>query len=192
MPRNPFTPGLLFLLFPLFSLAQNAPTPQVIVAPGQVITLQVTGLKTVLNGPVQATGLPLPFELAGTSATLTQDHHPATETVLRVPILALEQMSLCAEYPYPADCRVTLITVQIPTEAEPLLWYEIEPTTWLTISENGNSRQFQITASMASVQVIGCPIGPCVTHEDGTLVTMYSPAGAWAKSEWREDRRMPA
>jgi uncharacterized protein (TIGR03437 family) len=76
---------------------------------------------------------------------------------------------------------VTLITVQIPTEAEPLLWYETEPYTWLTITENGNSRQFQITAVMASVHVVGCPLGPCVTHADGTLVTTYSPArpGEW-------------
>src|SRR3954452_12741295 len=31
---------------------------------------------------------------------------------------------------------------------------------------------------MASVHVIGCPLGPCVTHADGTLVTTYSPAEA--------------
>ena len=39
------------------------------VAPGQITTLFVTGLKTVLSQPVKATSLPLPTTLAGISVT---------------------------------------------------------------------------------------------------------------------------
>jgi uncharacterized protein (TIGR03437 family) len=184
MPQNPLARGLLLVLTPLLSIAQNAPTlvgagyalPQITVAPGQIVKLQVTGLKTVLNEPIQATGLPLPLELAGVSVTLKQDRHLAAETVLKAPLVSLEQTSFCADYPYPPDCRVTLITVQIPMEAEPLLWYENEPITSITISENGNDRTFRITTSMASAHVVACPLGPCVAHSDGTLVTPNSPA----------------
>src|SRR5713101_8291053 len=52
----------------------TAPTP-IHAAPGQVITLRLTGLKTVLpaGAPIQrAASLPLPRVLAGISATLTQ------------------------------------------------------------------------------------------------------------------------
>jgi hypothetical protein len=166
---------LILAIAPFAGLAQGGATlvgtgygvPYwVTVAPGQIVQLQVTGLTTVLLAPVRATGLPLPLELSGISATLTQDYW-YKESVFPVPILAIEQASYCAEYPYPGNCRITLITVQVPTEVDPLLWYENEPNSWITISENGSRRQFQVQAAMANVHVVGCPLGPCVTHADG-------------------------
>jgi uncharacterized protein (TIGR03437 family) len=83
------------------------------VAPGQITTLFVTGLKTVLQ-PVTASAAPLPITLAGISVTLEQLGIQPTP----VPLLSIQQLSLCSNVssllPPPADCLITAITVQIP------------------------------------------------------------------------------
>jgi uncharacterized protein (TIGR03437 family) len=88
------------------------------VAPGQITTLFVTGVKTVLSQAVNATTLPLPTTLAGISVTL---NHGGSRTP--VPLLSIQQVSVCDSGGVPqsafgstADCPVTAITVQIPFE----------------------------------------------------------------------------
>jgi hypothetical protein len=51
------------------------------VAPGQIVTLRVMGLKTILpaNAPIRAASVPLPKSLAGISALLTQTGPALTE-----------------------------------------------------------------------------------------------------------------
>src|ERR1035438_8270251 len=95
--------------------------PSVIkVAPGQITTLFVTGLKTVLSvQPVNAAILPLPTTLAGISVTLNQTGSQPSP----IPLLSVQQMSVCTGSDAPAplsptslssDCLITAITVQIP------------------------------------------------------------------------------
>lgn len=87
------------------------------VAPGQIMTLQATGLKTVLASPVKSVATPLPTVLSGISVTLTQ-YIPRTVS-LAAPLLAVSQRSFCSDPSSPpADCRITYITLQIPFELE--------------------------------------------------------------------------
>ena len=80
------------------------------VAPGQITTLFVTGLKTVLSSqPVNATIVPLPTTLAGISVTLNQPgNQPAP-----VPLLSVQQLSVCSNggtastAGLTADCLIT-------------------------------------------------------------------------------------
>ena len=88
------------------------------VAPGQITTLFVTGLKTVLASSVSAPGLPLPTTLAGISVTLNQSNIAARQ----VPLLAVQQLPVCdtggaaPAATFSADCLITAITVQMPLE----------------------------------------------------------------------------
>ncbi len=102
------------------SCYQEPGTPIIRVAPGQITTLFVTGLKTVLSSqPVNANVVPLPTTLAGISVTLNQSGQQGTP----IPLLAVQQMSVCNTGGAPppasglaADCFITAITVQIPVE----------------------------------------------------------------------------
>lgn len=60
------------------------------VAPGQVVSLFVTGMQTVLSTRQQATALPLPTTLAGISVTLNQS---AAGAAIQLPIFAIQQFS---------------------------------------------------------------------------------------------------
>src|SRR5215469_10114342 len=89
------------------------------VAPGQITTLYVIGLKTVGLKPISATTVPLPVMLSGISVTLNQLGIQPTPT----PLLAIQQLSACGstgDVPtssaLTADCIITAITVQIPFE----------------------------------------------------------------------------
>lgn len=187
---------LLMSLGPLFG---QGPTltgtgysnPSVVrVAPGQITTLFVTGLKTVLpSEPIKATSVPLPTSLAGISVILNQPGQQASP----IPLLSLQQISMCSDGgvsssssgPTP-DCLITAITVQIPFE---LLLPPQGVTAELTVSENGNtSKAFRVFPVSANLHILnGCDAFPqgrlntcggVVTHGDGTAVTSDSPAKA--------------
>src|ERR1700680_1957263 len=91
----------LFLMS-LASLSGQGPTltgtgyanPSIVrVAPGQITTLFVSGLKTVLpTEPINAASVPLPTSLAGISVILNQPGQPASP----VPLLSLQQISTCS------------------------------------------------------------------------------------------------
>ncbi len=160
------------------------------VAPGQITTLFVTGLKTVLpSQPIKATSLPLPTMLAGISVTLSQNgQQPAP-----IPLLSVQQIPICSNGDVPPpqsgvtpDCFITAITVQIPFE---LLLPPEGATAELAISDNGNvSKGFRVLPVSANLHVLnGCDAFPpegmntcdgVVTHGDGTAVTSDSPAKA--------------
>jgi hypothetical protein len=180
--------------------------PVVHVAPGQITTLFVTGLKSVPSSQtVNAAGLPLPTMLAGVSVTLIQTgSQPAP-----VPLLSIQQISVCSNsaaspLPSPAavppDCLITAITVQIPFELSLVRNSEIPPpyTTALVVTENGNvSRTFSVVPVTDNLHVMNtCDVfpspkiiqvlqpitssnPPCaslVSHGNGDLITADDPA----------------
>ena len=70
----------------LIGAGYNLPTTLKL-APGQITTLSLTGLKTVLpSGFVKATTVPLPTTLAGISVTL----NPNSYTESPVPLLSIQ------------------------------------------------------------------------------------------------------
>jgi len=147
-------------------------------APGQIMTLQVTGLKTVLTSPVRASQTPLPTVLAGISLTLNQTTRLGVASV-PIPLIAIQQTNQCDSSAASADCMVTSITGQIPFEMS-VVPLSGSPQTAITISENGTtSKGFAVNPTVSNIHVLtGCGsiIGPCVTHADGSLVTASTPA----------------
>lgn len=151
-------------------------------APGQVVPVLVTGLKTVLPAAVSAQTVPLPTAMAGISVSLEQSL-PAKSWPL--PIFAVEQFSRCTGN-VAADCLVTAITVQIPYDISvpnPLLFGALaQGYTNLTIAENGvRGRPFAVQPVFDRVHILqSCDIGgrtegagvcyALVTHADGSLV----------------------
>ncbi len=93
------------------------------VAPGQITTLFVAGLKPLRPGDeLSAAAVPLPVRLAGVAVTLNQ---PGAEAI-PVPLLALRQTDICSDpgvasppADAAADCLMTAVTVQIPFELVP-------------------------------------------------------------------------
>jgi hypothetical protein len=100
----------------LVGAAYSFPGP--VVAPGQIIQLQVAGLKTVLSPSIQkATSVPLPTVLAGISVTVNQlisqcEMCTPVQVPYTAPLVSLEQVNSC---PTP-DCLTTFIAIQIPYE----------------------------------------------------------------------------
>ena len=84
-------------------------------APGQVVTLWVTGLTTTARFGATATGTPFPTTLAGISVTMTQVNPPKLPPV---PIISVSATFTgpCASV---ERCDVFGVTVQIPYELEP-------------------------------------------------------------------------
>jgi hypothetical protein len=187
----------------LIGAGYNLPTTLKL-APGQITTLSLTGLKTVLpSGFVDATTVPLPTTLAGISVTL----NPNSYTESPVPLLSIQQTPLCYTGTYPAssgstpDCLITAITVQMPLNLGLVIYNPFTgtppptPVTVLVVGENGNpSKAFNIIPVSDKLHVLSdcdnyligsfksVPVGydnPCdgvVTHSDGTIVSAAHPA----------------
>jgi uncharacterized protein (TIGR03437 family) len=179
----------------LIGSGYNLPTA-LRLAPGQITTLFVTGLKTVLpSGFVEATTVPLPKTLAGISITLS----PSIDKESAVPLLSIEQTPLCYGASTP-DCLITAITVHMPVNSglviyDPNTGTPAPPPVMLVVSENGSpSKAFNVIPVPDKLHVLGdcddyligsfksVPVGydsPCsamVTHSDGTLVSATTPA----------------
>jgi uncharacterized protein (TIGR03437 family) len=194
-------------------LGQNGPTvigagyrnPKVInTAPGQVVTLFLADVKTLLplspssETPVreqQATSLPLPVSLAGFSARVQQGANSYV-----APILSIQQVPICgtmvdlSNVPAAPECWLTGLTVQIPLEI--VTPGEVRPGTnnpvpTLIVSENEiNSIALTVFPVTDNIHVLtscddlaNTPMGlpddlSCqriVTHADGTPVFATSP-----------------
>jgi uncharacterized protein (TIGR03437 family) len=165
-----------------------SPTP-IRVAPGQVVTLYVTGTKTILPAEsrlVKATAVPLPTTLAGFSVNVQQGNntYPA-------PLFSVQQTLVCEGNRLSPDCIVTALTVQIPYEITPMNPLQESPfqiPSYLTINDNGTvSAVFLMYAIVDNIHVITTcdnrppspffqpPCSGVVTHADGSLVTPQSP-----------------
>ena len=161
----------------------NLPAPPS-VAPGQITTLSVTGLKTRRNAAQKSTTLPLPTSLAGISVTLQQgtQSYPA-------PLLMIQQTNLCQDEAATAsECFITGITIQVPFEIVADS-YPIVPLS-ATVSEAGvPSKAFSLLPAIDSIHILtACDniasapppadklCTPIVTHADGSLIPRGMPA----------------
>jgi hypothetical protein len=176
------------------------------VAPGQITTLYVTGLKTVLSvQPVNATSLPLPTTLAAISVTLNQTGSQPSP----IPLLSVQQVSVCstgsASPPLSPtslspDCLITAITVQIPFELSLVPNHEFPPPyiTAFVLTENENvSKSFKVVPVTENLHIMNTcdlftspksirvsqpitsstlPCYPLVTHANGDLIAADDPA----------------
>jgi hypothetical protein len=189
--------AILMGLSPLFGqgmtlVGSGYSDPTIIrVAPGQITTFFVAGLKTVLSEPVTATSLPLPNKLAGISVTVAPE---TTGLSYSAPLLAVRQINSCGGAPRNAtpssDCLITAITVQMPFELPVVPNGSYGSPADVMIAENGNaSKGFKVYPETDNLHVVNtCDpfpamtpnafCGPAVTHSDGTLVTANSPAKA--------------
>lgn len=179
---------LLTLLSP--ASGQTGPTligagyalPTLTVAPGEIVTLQVSGLNTVLSGPITTQQIPLSTQLAGISVTLNQYVHQGALLSLSMPLplLSIQQTNNCSPLDTATpDCLVTFITGQIPFEMQATVTNS--PVTNLVISDGAaQSKAFSVNPNPINVHVLtSCgafKTAACVTHADGTLVTGSSPA----------------
>jgi uncharacterized protein (TIGR03437 family) len=154
------------------------------VAPGQIVTLQVTGLKTILpeGQIITASTIPLPLTLSGISITIEQDVGGGS-TGGPIPLLAISQVNYCSSSELMSGCvnNVTYITVQIP------FWLFLNAGKLWWISEKNradNSGPFGLNQVSDNIHVIttcdkGGSFTNCqaiVAHVDGTTISADSPA----------------
>lgn len=161
------------------------------VSPGQITTFFVSGLNLDPAKSQTATNLPLPLSLAGISIAIKQSQS------YDAPILAVRQLAVCpaggsgggAKPITPPDCLVGAITLQVPYELSPIPRPNGGGTAFadVVVSQNGiSSEAFPVFVTTDNLHVldtcdafsshssVGC--NSVVTHADGTLVTLDSPA----------------
>ncbi len=170
----------------------GAPTP-LVVAPGQIIKLYVSGTPTVLPAQtpaIQATTVPLPTMLGGFSVAMRQG-----SSSYAVPLFSVEQVANCTDAGAPTpQCITTILMVQIPVEITPVI-YLANPSqspSDLSVDDNGTvSAHFAVVPLADNIHVLTiCDLpqnqglssllpSPCpaiVTHANGTMVSQLSPA----------------
>ncbi len=160
-----------------------APLPA---APGEVVTLSVTGLKTRIASPLTASTIPLPATLGGISVSLQQGTASYAS-----PIFRIQQTGICADATNSSpDCFITSITVQVPFEIV-AQGFPVVPV-GVTVSESGGStvsQPFLLVPQIDTIHVVtscdtilgAAPVpgqicAPIVVHADGSSVTASSPA----------------
>jgi uncharacterized protein (TIGR03437 family) len=167
----------------------NAIAP-VSVAPGQVITIFVTGVGNVTQ-KIAAGKPPLGNTLAGITANLAQGN-----TTIATPILAVFPLKDCQFTAPGVKCAsVTAVTVEIPFELRANIPGSLAPVflDYLQISDSaGNSAVVSLNAQMDAIHVLypqdtvlatdmaqaTSSGGGVVTHANGMLVDPVHPAQA--------------
>jgi uncharacterized protein (TIGR03437 family) len=172
------TVGALSAQSAVIGAGYSAPYP-LKVAPGQLVTLFVSGIGATISSRVAATSLPLPYTLAGISVTIDELMNPPLLKE-KVPLLAVAPMS-----------GVTAVTVQIPfgLRTSSFISPLIPPPATLTLYENEipavtvkigpTADQIHIVTSCdanLTVPVPGALCRPIIAHADGSLVTRDLPA----------------
>jgi uncharacterized protein (TIGR03437 family) len=158
------------------------------VAPGQVITVFVTGVGNVTQ-KITAGMPPLPLTLGGISAKVLQ-----ASTATPVPILAVFPFNACLAGAPPPPCgTVTGVTVQIPFEIYVHIPGTLAPEviTYLQVSDAaGNTGSVLLDPKLDSIHVLRSEDtvlaadmaqragsgSAVVTHADGTAVSATNPA----------------
>jgi len=153
------------------------------VAPGQVVTLFIRGLKA---GPASASTLPLPTTLAGVSVSLKQaGGFSGPAPIFR--ILPLDPAGLGCDGGRPVPCGLSAVTVQIPFEIR-ACGLDFSPCVSLTATavENGVAGEqlnlstapsrFHILNSCDATQVLaGCQL--MILRPDGSLSQGFASPG---------------
>lgn len=156
------------------------------VAPGQVITVFVTGVGNVTQSFSAGTP-PLPTTLGGISATLSEFGNTSVPIVSVNPVITCFNTGIA-----PQPCNtVTAVTLQIPFEIHVgILGSQAPPViAFLTIGDQmGHSATVELDPIPNQIHVLtsfdavlgnfgkSIPGGGIVTHADGTLVDAYKPA----------------
>ena len=200
----------------VFGSAYSLPAP-INVAPGQILNLLVQGVGATLNQRIAAIGLPLPTILANISVQLTQSAAPQS---VAVPLLAVRPVSTCVNGTSIGSNTCggyTVVTVQIPYElvsncqsATQLCPSSATPfvnSAQLVVSDNGvpggaisvNPLADQIhIANLCDIDTsapLACSSTPLITHADGSLVSVSSPASSgeeiviYALAVWAQRNR---
>ena len=171
---------------PIVMSAGYGPPAMIQVTPGQIVTLYISGTKTILpsqSPSIKAATVPLPTKLAGFTVTVRQGNNSYT-----APLISVTQTSSCTDDNSSTQCIITALTVQIPFEI-PILDYPLPLTGDLTVNDNGSeSAHFPIALTLDEIHILTVcdqlgtsPLtpSPCngiVAHSDGTIVTGGSPA----------------
>ena len=159
---------------PVVMSAGHIPPIPLVLAPGQIVTLYVSGLTTNLapGQSVSAQSTPLPTNLGGVSATMTQFSGPSP---LAIPLLMIFPVQ-CQQAP----CTLIGITIQVPFELNPNYSNCGSCTNaGQIVVSNGMSTTGPIGISPvpAQVQVLRGPnLKAFVVHADGQPVTFSNPA----------------
>jgi len=184
----------------LYRSSQNV----IVIAPGQMITLRLTHLQTLLDTSsgsfrlANTSELPLPTTFHGISVNLWQDLNSSSATYA-LPISGLLQVESCTPNAIPAqppqngnvpDCYFSYLTVQIPYNIAVRHGAGRPVPSFITVIENGTvSEYFPVTPIDNAIYLLmtcdspaiappGGLCAPLVNHEDGTPVTDQSPAVA--------------
>ena len=165
--------------------AYALPTP-LTVAPGQLVTVFVSGMGGNLTERVAAATLPLPTTLAGISVSWTQ----GSEDPVKIPLLAVFPVTTClGRQVYPCSSLLG-ITLQVPYEVVVNTPGTSAPSVFsrLVVSDGinttgaidlfGTESQVHIARFGDTILPVlpgGVP-GPVVTHGDGRVVSLSAPA----------------
>lgn len=165
----------------------SAPYP-IKVAPGQLVTLYVSGIDTTLTSRVSAESLPLPYSLEGISVTI-DELIPPQSLKEKVPLLAVAPIS--AAFAGAPASNTIAVTVQIPYYIRTTSYISplTPPPATLTVYRYGIAAttvaiapvvdQVHIATTCDSniaTPVAGALCRPLITHADGSLVTPDQPA----------------
>ena len=160
-------------------------------APFQVTTLYLRGVKSAVPRYVAASGFPLPFSLAGLSVSFRQF---SNVDPIQVPILAVRQLeSGCPDARLDSltldPCRLIAVTIQVPDAliVRSTKFPDQNIRQELIVSENGNpSSAFRFNLLQNNIRVLtDCGLiqnsarnycTPKITHADGILVQGSNPA----------------
>jgi hypothetical protein len=170
---------------PIFMSAGYITPTAIQVAPGQVITLYISGTKTVLpsqSPSIRATAIPLPTTLGGFSVTVRQGNN-----TYAAPLVSVVQTPNCTDANRSSpQCIVTALTLQIPFDITPMLM-GLSPPVDLSVNDNGTeSAHFPIALIIDNIHILTVcdqlnivpstplPCNAIVTHADGT-------SGSYAK-----------
>ena len=165
----------------------------VVLAPGQVTTLYLRGVKNTIPQSNAATAFPLPTVMSGLSITIRQF---SNVDPIPIPILAVNQLQRACPGSRPLDpttdpCRVVAVTIQVPTDGlsipRPFSTPDPNRHQELVVSENGSpSPGFAYAIHNDNIHVVtvceptqaskDADCSPQIRHADGKVVDPYNPA----------------
>lgn len=170
---------------PSIMSAGYGPPAMIQAAPGQIITVYVSGTKSILPAGIRATTIPLPSSLGGFSVTVRQG-----ASTYAAPMVSVTQTPNCIDANPSPQCIITALTVQIPFEIAtvPFLQASAQVPTDLTVNDNGTeSAHISIAPLMDRIHILTVcdkagitlstpsPCNAIVTHADGTTGSSAKP-----------------
>jgi uncharacterized protein (TIGR03437 family) len=163
------------------AIASGRVFPEITLAPGEVVTLYVTEIPGGRH--VKAETAPLPRQLAGITVTFVEVTLSEPERFIPAPLFSIE--------PVPGQPALTAVTIQVPYElhATPIACPIACGYTSLRVANNGvpgdaifvgvketNVRIWTICAPVQSQGATSYSCRPAITHADGSLLSLNSPA----------------